>query len=51
MSSKDQLNPDEEDEKREIASGCIHVERAIERVKNYNILKEILPNSMSVRCL
>lgn len=25
----------------------IHVERAIERVKNYNILKQIVPNSMA----
>ena len=32
---------------REIASVRIHVERAIERVKNCNILKQILPNSMS----
>ena len=47
MRSKDQLNPDEEDETREIASVRIHVERAIERVENCNILKQILPNSMS----
>ena len=47
MRSKDQLNPDEEDETREIASVCIHVEWAIERVKNFNILKQILPNSMA----
>ena len=46
MRSKDQLNPDEEDETREIASVRIHVERAIERVKNRNILKQILPNSL-----
>lgn len=32
MRSKDQLNPYEEDETREIASVRIHVERAIERV-------------------
>ena len=39
MRSKDrQLNPDEEDETREIASVHIHIERAIERVKNCNIL-------------
>ena len=47
MRSKDQLNPDEEDETREIASVRIHVERAIERAKNFNILKQILPNSMA----
>lgn len=39
MRSKDLLNPDEEDETREITSVRIHVERAIERVKNCNILK------------
>ena len=47
MRSKDQLNPDEEDEIREIASVRIHVGRANERVKNFNILKQILPNSMA----
>ena len=47
MRSKDQLNLDEGDETLEIASVRIHVERAIERVKNCNILKQILPNSMS----
>ena len=45
MRSEDQLNPDEEDETREIASVHIHVERAFERVKNCNILKQMLPNS------
>lgn len=45
MRRKHQLNPDEDDETREIASVCIHVERAIERDKNCNIFKEILPNS------
>ena len=47
MRSKDQLNPDEEDETREIASVRIHVERAIERVKNCNILKQILPKILA----
>ena len=47
MRSKDQLNPDDEDETREIASVRIHVEQAIERVKNFNIRKQILPNSMA----
>ena len=47
MGSKDQLNPEEEDETREIASVCIHVERAVESVKNFNILKQILPNSVA----
>ena len=44
MRCKDQLSPEEEDETREIR---IHVERAIERVKNYNILTQVIPNSMS----
>ena len=43
MRSKDQLNPDEEDETREIASVCIHVERAIKSVKNFNILNPFAP--------
>jgi len=47
MRCKDQLDPDEEDETREIAAVRIHVERAIERIKNYNILKQIIPNSMA----
>ena len=47
MRCKDQLSPEEEDETREIASVRIHVERAIERVKNYNILTQVIPNSMS----
>ena len=38
MRCKDQLSPEEEDETRDVASVRIHVERAIERVKNYNIL-------------
>ena len=33
MRCKDQLDPDEEDETRQIASVHIHVERAIERIK------------------
>ena len=36
MRCKDQLRPEGEDETREVASVRIHVERAIERVKNYN---------------
>ena len=47
MRCKDQLSPEEEDETRDVASGRIHVERAIERVKNYNILTQIIPNSMA----
>ena len=47
MRCKDQLDPDEEDETRQIASVRIHVERAIEKIKNYKILKQIVPNSMA----
>ena len=46
MRCKDQLSPEEE-ETRDAASVRIHVERAIERVKNYNILTQITPNSMA----
>ena len=47
MRCKDQLDPDEEDETRQIAAVRIHVERAIRRIKNYNILKQIIPSSMA----
>lgn len=46
MRCKDRLNPEEEEETREIAAVRIHVERAIERIKNYNILTQVIPNSM-----
>lgn len=45
MRCKHQLDPGEEDETRQIAAVRIHVEWAIERIKNYNILKQIIPNS------
>ena len=41
------MDPDEEDETRQIASVRIHVERAIERIKNFNILRQIIPNTMA----
>ena len=47
MRCKDQLDPDQEDETRQIASVRIHVERAIERIKNFNILRQIIPNTMA----
>ena len=43
MRGKEHLDPDEEDETREVASVRIHVKRAIERVKNYNILRQNFP--------
>ena len=47
MRCKDQLDPDEDDETRQIASVRIHVERAIESIKSFNILRQIIPNSMA----
>ena len=47
MRCKDQLDPDDEDEIRQIASVRMHVERAIERIENFNILREIIPNTMA----
>ena len=47
MRCKDQLDPDEEDEMRQIASVHFHVERAIKRIKNFNILRQIIPNTMA----
>ena len=47
MRCKDQLDPDEEDETRQMASLRIHVERAIERIKNFNILRQIIPNTIA----
>ncbi|XP_031555024.1 uncharacterized protein LOC116291930, partial [Actinia tenebrosa] len=47
MRCKARLDPEEETEAREIAAVRIHVERAIERIKNYNILNQIIPNSMA----
>ena len=40
MRCKYQLSPEGEDETRDVASVRIYVERAIERVKNYNILTD-----------
>ena len=41
------MSPEEEDKTRDVASVRIHVESAIKRVKNYNILTQIIPNSMA----
>ena len=49
MRCKDQLSLEEEDETHDIASVRIHVERAIEGVKNYNILTQIIPNSRGLK--
>ena len=45
MNESGQLTDDERTSTRRIASVRIHVERAIERIKNYHIL-HLLPNSM-----
>ena len=47
MRCKDQLDPNEEDETRQIASVRIYVERAIERIKNFNILRQVIPDTMA----
>lgn len=47
MCCKEHLDPDEEEETRDIAAVRIHVERAIQRIKNFNILKFVMPNSMA----
>ena len=47
MRCKHQLSPEEEDETRDVDSVRIHVERAIECVKDYNLLTQIIPNSMA----
>jgi len=43
MNGKKQLSLEEELETRSIASVCIHVERAIERIKSYRILQGVIP--------
>ena len=47
LNGKSQLSEQETQETIKIARVRIHVERVIERVKNYRILKYIFPNSMS----
>ena len=47
MRCKDKLDPDEEYETRQISSVRIHVEGAIEKTKNFNILRQIIPNTMA----
>jgi len=47
MEGRKQLPAEEVLKGRQIASVRIHVERAIGRIKNFSILKEMLPLSMS----
>ena len=46
MRGKEQLSLEEEFETRSIASVRIHVETAIERIKNNRILQSVIPNSL-----
>ena len=47
LDGKPQLSVEEEIETRRIASLRVHVERAIERVKNFKILQNVFPLSMA----
>ena len=47
LKGKKQLEPSELVQTRRIASLRIHVERAMERIKNYHIFDRILPSSLS----
>ena len=47
LNGKPQLRLEEELETRKIASVRVHVERAIERVKNYRILQTVYHLSMA----
>lgn len=47
LSGKQQLEPDELVETRRIASLRIHVERAMERIKNFHIFDRTIPSSLT----
>lgn len=47
LNGKSQLSLEEENEARRIASVRVHVERAVERVKNFRILQTVFPLSMA----
>ena len=47
LDGRDQLPAHEAQQGRSITSLCIHVERAISRMKNFTILKEIFPINMA----
>ena len=46
LRGKEQLSLEEEVETRSIASVSIHVNRAIEQVKDYHILQGVIPTSL-----
>ena len=47
LGGKPQLSVEEEIITRKIASVRVHVERAISRIKNYRILNQVIPISLS----
>ena len=47
LAGRDQMTAAETEETMRIASVCIHVERAIGRIKTYHILDGTLPNTLS----
>ena len=47
LDGKPQLSVEEESVTRKIASVWVHVERAISRIKNYRILNQVIPISLS----
>ena len=49
MGGKEQLTLEEEAETRHMASVRIHMERVIERIKNYHILQGVIPVSIHVQ--
>lgn len=47
LNDQQQFNIDEEVRTRRIAKERVHVERAIERIKNFRILKQVIPLRMA----
>ena len=47
LDGKPQLSVEEESVPRKIASVRVHVEKGISRIKNYRILKQVIPISLS----
>ena len=47
LNGKDQLNLEEEVRTRKIASVRVHVERVIARIKNFRILHQVVPITIS----
>ena len=47
LNGKPQLSFEEETSTRKDASVCVHVERAISRIKNYRILPQVFPITMA----